>query len=183
MNPLLVTMSGPEKIDLQKLSDFEAGIATLVLIDKMYPGIKFKDLESLANSDSMSGWWTDAKKAVGSAASGVGNIVSSAVGMVGNTSGSAVRLLTDTKVIDGASRIGTAYATGGGSEGVKGFFNSLGMTGATSQGAAGGIDDFISFISGLGSSAKDKDAGNKPNYVPYLIGGGALLLVVLVAKK
>lgn len=181
-DPLLVTMAGPRGLpDISHMSNFEAGIATLVLLDKVYPGIRWRDLPALAEGrgpEAMAGWWTDLKKATSSVKDGIGDVLKSTYTTVGGAVGDAVRLVTDEKVIDGASRLGTAYATGGGSEGLRSIANQ-----------GGPLDSLLEFVSGLGERAKVANvqtAGMGPgvnaSMLPWLLGGG-LLLVLLVGRR
>ena len=177
--PLLITMQGPRGLpDISQMSNFEAGIATLVLLDKVYPGIRFRDLPGLVERpESMAGWWTDLKKATSSVKDGIGDVLKSTYTTVAGGVGDAVRLVTDEKVIDGASRLGTAYATGGGSEGLRAI---------SSQG--GPLDSLISFVSNLGQQAKTANVqtasvgGVNASILPWAIGGG-LLLVLLAGRR
>lgn len=185
-NHLLVTMAGPRDLpDISRMSNFEAGIATLVLLDKVYPGVRWRDIPAIAEGyrpESLSGWWTDLKKATGDVKDGIGDVLKSAVDVGGDVVGSAVRLVTDEKVIDGASRIGTAYATNGGSEGVRQLFGGSGGQGS------GPVDALLSFISGLGERAKSANiqaagvGGMSPAILPWALGGG-LLLVLLMGRR
>lgn len=184
-NPVLVTMAGPRDLpDISRMSNFEAGIATLVMLDKVYPGIRWRDLPALADGyqpEAMAGWWTSLKKAVGDVKDGVGDVLKSTGDYVGSAFGSTVRLATDEKVIDGASRIGTAYATNGGSEGVRQLFGGSGESGSP-------FDAVMSFISGLGEKAKSANiqaagvGGMSPAILPWALGGG-LLLVLLMGRR
>lgn len=181
--PALVTMAGPNSLpDISRMSNFEAGIATLVLLAKAYPGIRFGDIPSLMAPERMSGWWTDLKHAAGDIKDGVGDVLKDTFSNSANAAGDAVRLVTDEKVIDGVSRIGTAYATDGGSEGVRSL---LGGGGSGSP-----VDALMDFISNLGSSAKSANVQaasvgnmNVPGgLLPWLLGGGAVL-VLLMRKR
>lgn len=180
--PALVTMAGPNSLpDLSRMSNFEAGIATLVSLAKVYPGIRFRDIPSLLEPERMSGWWTDLKHTVGDVKDGIGDVLKDTYSAVGKDAGDALRLVTDKKVIDGASRIGTAYATDGGSEGVRNLFGG--------DGSGSPVDALMNFISNLGSSAKsqNKQAASVGNMnlpgglLPWLLGGGAVL--VLLARR
>ena len=181
MDPVLVTMNGPRGLQVSNLSNFEAGIAFLTLVDRLSPGITFGELvRSMEVSEYMAGWWTDLKKATSSVKDGIGDVLKSTMETVGSAAGSSVRLVTDEKVIDGASRLGTAWATGGGSEGVRSVLGGGNMA-----------DQLIGFISSLGDSFKAKSApieqasmggGMNAAMLPWLIGGGALL-VLLVGRR
>lgn len=178
MNPLLVTMRGPGEIDIPSLSNFEAGIAFLTLINRMSPGITFGQLAALIDTpERMGGWWTDLKRSVGDVKDGIGDVLKDTASAIGGGAGDAVRLVTDEKVLDAASRAATAYATGGGSEGVR---NALGGT----SGGGGMVDQFIGFISSLGSSFKGVASnqasvgGVSSNVLPWALAGGAVLVVL-----
>lgn len=181
--PLLVTMAGPRGgFDLDSMSNFEAGIAVLVALDKVYPGIRWRDLPALAGRpEIMGGWWTDLKKSVGDVKDGIGDVLKDTFDYVGEAGGATVRLATDEKVIDGASRIGTAYATNGGSEGIRQLFGGGGGSGSPA-------DAILSFLSGLGEKAKSANVqaagmtGMSPAILPWAIGGG-LLLVLLMGRR
>lgn len=178
MNPLLVTMRGPGEIDIASLSNFEAGIAALSLIGRAIPGITFGDLVRMNQDGRMGDLWTFTKR-VGSA---IGDTVSNVVDKVGSVAGSAVRLITDEKVIDGASRIGQAYATSGGSEGVRSMFGG-GAEGNQVVDFISQIGEFFKGVSGPGGQTQVASAGTA-NVTPWLLGGGlALVLVLLVARK
>lgn len=172
--PALITMHGPKRnnargFDLSKMSNFEAGIATLILIDEVYPGAKFKDLPAIAaryHGEALSGWWTDFKSSVGDVKDGIGDVLKSTFSTVGGGAGDALRLATDEKVVSGATKWGTAYASGG---------------------ASGIADEIFNFMASLGSSAKaavpDGAAEATKNVLPWALAGGGALLLVLIAKK
>lgn len=188
--PLLVTMSGPDGIDLDKVNDFEAGLAFLNLVGKVYPDATFGDLPYIAAgipaNARMAGWLTDIRKtvtkSVGSVKDGIGDALKSTFKLGGEAAGSAVRLVTDEKVLDGASRIGAAYATYGGSEGFA----------QVMQSATGGdksmVDSLVGFIASLGQTAKSQPpimvgsaagfGGVPGNMLPWLIGAGVLVAVL-----
>lgn len=174
MNPLLVTMRGPGEIRIDELSNFEAGIAFLTLVNDLNPGVTFGELgRALDDPETMAGLWSKLKKAASSVKNGVGDVLKSTADYVGGVAGSAVRLVTDEKVIDGASRLGTAYATGGGSEAVKGVL-----------GGGSAADQVIDFISNLGNTFKTQTAPMTQSgmfnagSLPWIIGGGALLVLL-----
>lgn len=195
MNPLLVTMRGPSDIQIEDLSNFEAGIAFLVMLDQLAPGITFGDLPKLAAGETLSGFnifratsnlvkgvgsgVADAAgtvaKGIGTVKDGVGDVLRDTFTTVGKGAGDAIRLVTDEKVVDGASRIGTAYATSGGSEGVRNLF------GGSDTG-----ESILQFISNLGSSFKGASSapvseasmfGGTKN-LPWVIAGGAVLVLL-----
>jgi hypothetical protein len=182
MNHTLVTMRGPGEIDYSNLSDFEAGIATLALINDVYPGIRWKDLPGLAagvRPGTMDGWLTNLKKAVGTVKDGIGDVLKDTGNYVGGALGDTVRLATDEKVIDGAARLGTAYATNGGSEGVRSLFGDKNDVGGK----------VLEFISGLGASAKSGTlntagaGGVNMSVLPWAIGGFAVLALVFGGRR
>lgn len=178
MNPLLVTMRGPGEIDIASLSNFEAGIAALSLVGRALPGLTFGDLARM-NDGRMSGSLWDGLKSVGSA---IGDTVSNIVDKAGSVMGSAVRLVTDEKVIDGASRLGQAYATSGGSEGVRSMFGG-GAEGNQVVDFVSQIGEFFKGVTGSSGQTQVASAG-AANVTPWLLGGGlALVLVLLVARK
>lgn len=186
-NPLLVTMSGPgAEMDVGSLSNFEAGIAFLALLDQVMPGVKMGDLPRLAaEAERMAGFdfWRGTKNVFGDIGSGVKNLVSGTgdvlkdtFSTVGDWTGDAIRLAADEKVIDAASRYGSAYATQGGSEGVRSLFGG---------GDAGDMaEKVLGFISNLGASFKQNAAA--PNQagmfnaqtLPWILGGGVVLALL-----
>lgn len=179
-NPLLVTMRGPAgEIEIPSMSNFEAGIAFLTLLNRLSPGITFGQLASVLDSPSgrMAGWnpLGDIYHAVGAVKDGIGDVLKDTASAIGGSAGDAVRLVTDEKVIDGAARLGTAYASNGGSEGVR---SALGGGGSV-------VDQLIGFVSNLGSSFKSNtptmqaDVGGLPGGVlPWAIAGGAVLVIL-----
>jgi hypothetical protein len=191
MNPLLVTMRGQNGFDVRNLSNFEAGIAFLTLLNRLSPGITFGKLArsmDAAGAGLMAGWWTDIKKSAGDIKDGIGDVLKDTWDTIGGGAGDAVRLVTDEKVIDGASRLGTAYATNGGSEGVRSVLD--GLTGG-GGGDASAVDKVMAFIASLGSSFKSKADGAGLNQagmfsgaaLPWLVGGGLVLFLVTGRRK
>jgi hypothetical protein len=201
MNPLLVTMRGPDEIKFHELSNFEAGIIMLHKLDQMLPGVTWGQL-IYAGRDTMGRSWLermaskaggavmDAGRGVGGAAMDVarssGDIIKSAVDATGEKIGEATRLFTDEKVVDGASRAYKAYTDGGGIAGFWGgssiFGQNSGTSDAEGESAAGGIWDFIT---NLGSSAKKSASANQAglfgipsNVLPWAIAGGAVLVIL-----
>jgi len=175
-NPLLITMSGPGDVDLSQLSNFEAGILTLALIDRVYPGIRWRDLPAVAGGfrpEVLNGWLTNLTRAVGNVKDGVGDVLKDTANYVGGAFGDTVRLATDDKVIDGAARLGTAYATGGGSEGVRQLF---------AGDVGGAANSFLDFVSGLGEKAKGMTTagagGMDMSVLPWAIGGAVVLALI-----
>jgi len=180
MKNSLISMAGPTDFDVSKLSNFEAGIAALMVAAQVYPGLTWGDVARLTAGEKMGGWWTDLKHVAGDVKDGVGDVFKGVGDWVGDKGGEVVRLGTDEKVIDGASRLGTAYATGGGSEGARGFLEQLGL----SSDSSGSIMDFIS---GLGDSFKggSGDGVNKSSILgmdakvfPWAVAGVAVLVLV-----
>jgi len=175
--PALITMQGPRRpgagaFDISKMSNFEAGVATLVLINDVYPGARFSDLPNIAarvSAEPLAGWWTSLKSGLGDIKDGIGDVLKDTFSTVGGGAGDAIRLASDPKVIDAASRAGSAYATGGASEGAR----SMG-------------DKIFDFISTLGSSAKsatDPGVGDTTKSIlPWALAGGAVLLLVAIKK-
>lgn len=187
MNPLLVTMHGGNSLDVRGLSNFEAGLAFLTLVDKMAPGITWEQLDDLARGygagDRMSGWLTDLGHAVGQVKDGIGDVLKDTVSTVGSIGGSTVRLATSPNVINGVSQMGAAYATGGGSTAVTGLLQSLGMS-------AGSASQVTDFISSLGDNFKAQNqlqaasvgGGGGLGALPWIIAGG-VVLVLLVGRR
>lgn len=192
MNPLLVTMRGPGELNIPALSNFEAGIAFLTLLNRMSPGLTFGQLAAAMDAPAgrLAGWWTDLKKSVGDVKDGVGDVLKDTWDGIGETAGSAVRLVTDEKVLDGASRIGAAYATWGGSEGARDFMKSIGGGGGGGE-SGGAVDSLMNFISSLGSSFKSSASAQTMNTagmfgggaLPWIIGGGLVLFLVTGRRK
>ncbi len=186
-NPILVTMRGPARaLDVRTLSNFEAGIAALSLIGRMVPGLTFGQMAAMVDRpQGMAGWWSDLKSAAGDVKDGLGDVLKDTAGFIGETVGSSVRLVTDEKVVDGASRIGAAYATSGGSEGVRA------MLGGSSTGNET-VDGLLNFISSLGENFKAKadvqaaSANTSLAGVPvwvWGIGGVAVLWSLLGSRR
>lgn len=199
MNPLLVTLRGPGQIDLSSLSNFEAGVVFLSLVDQLAPGIKFGELPALAASGRMAGFnlFRAVGNLVGDTASGVvsvgkgaakgiyegagalkdgvGDVFKSTFTTAADASGDTVRLLTDEKVLDGISRIGSAYASQGGSEGVRKLFS-----GDSGQ-------KVLDFFSALGDSFKSEGGAvatsSSSSWLPWALGGGAVLLTVMLVRR
>ena len=163
--------SGAVWMDPAGKSDFDAGLLFLGAIARMMPGLTWSDLQ---RPQFMAGWLTDIGHAVGNLKDGIGDVLKDTFTTVGSAGGDVVRLATDPKVADTVSRAATAYATGGGSEGVNGLMDALkniftpsGQQAVANVGAnykAGGINFANPWVIGAG------------------VGMGALLLIV-VAKK
>lgn len=187
MNPLLITMAGPNDIDMSNLSNFEAGIATLALINRVYPGVKWGDLPvlaSLRDGEPMRGWLTDIGKTIGNVKDGIGDVLKDTFTTVGGGAGDAVRLVTSAPVMDAATRAGAAYATGGGSEAARGVLGQL--FGSSGDAMDSQVSQLMDFISGLGSNAKAGPggaAGAGVNFLPWALGAVAVLGIVMIAKK
>lgn len=190
MNPLLVTMHGPNELDVTSLSNFEAGIAFLTLVDKLVPGVSWDQLDALAKGygagDRLSGWWTDLKHSVGDVKDGIGDVLKSTVDVVGGVGGSTVRLATSPTVISGVSQMGAAYATGGGSTAVTGLLQSLGMSPDSSK----QMTDFISSLgdnfktqAGLQASSVGGGGGAMGGALPWVLAGGVVLVLLAVTRK
>lgn len=190
MNPLLVTMHGGNSLDVGSLSNFEAGLAFLTLVDKLVPGITWNQLDSLAAGygagGRMAGWWTDLKHSVGDVKDGIGDVLKSTVDVVGGIGGDTIRLGTDPKVLSGVSQIGMAYATGGGSAGVTGLLQSLGM----SSGSANQVTDFISSLgnnfktqSQLQAAGMGGGGGAMGGALPWVLAGGVVLVLLVATRK
>lgn len=187
-NPLLVTLSGPSEsraMDYQSMSDFEAGLGALALVGKMYPGARFKDLAAIAARGpvAMGGWLTDSFRAVsrvtGDIKDGLGDVLKDTISTVGDVGGSSVRLVTDEKVLDGASKIAAAYESGGASTAITSLFGS-------------GAQPLQDFISTLGQNFKDLVAQQAPaagggaksaSVLPWVLGGVGVLGVVVLATR
>ncbi len=182
MSGSLITMAGPANggIDVRNLSNMEAGLAFLGLVNKIYPGITWGELHAMGMGQEVMGrsFWDRVGGVLSDVKSTVSDVVSKTTSTIGDAAGSALRLVTDEKVIDGASRIGEAYATGGQSEAMKSYGAQL-----------------LDFVSHLGSSAKDTatagSSGSGGNAAGGLaevldvygkpiawIAGGAVVLVV-----
>lgn len=178
-NPVLVTMRGPSgALDVRALSNFEAGVAALSLIGRIVPGLTFGQMAAMVDRpETMGDLWSFTKRAVSTVSDGIGDVLKSTASYVGDSVGSAVRLVTDEKVIDGASRLGQAYATGGGSEGVRTMLGGS-NTGNTT------VDSLINFVSSLGENFKAKadvqaaSAGTSLAGVPVWVWGVGGVLVV-----
>jgi len=173
-NSMLVSMAGPDSPSLQDLSDVEAGIAALVMLNNFYPGITFAELDRMMfpGVDTMGKKCTGVFGCIGSFFSDstglLGRTFSDAGSKMGEWGGDLVRLFTDKKVIDGASRIGAAYASGGASEAAQTFGQKA-----------------MNFLSNLGSSFKGEDGktqagmmGLPGGLLPWAIAGGVVLVLL-----
>ena len=189
-DPLIVTMAGPNDLDLRRLSNMEAGLVLLSKVTRAYPGITWGQLADMAGRpELMGGWLTDLGHKVASATRGgtsavmdVGrgaggtvmdvtrsgnSLIGDAFDATGDKIADAVRVFTDKKVIDGLNSSYESFSKSGGITGAVGggLFN-FGSDDATgedgqSKSAMGGIWDFIV---NLGAGAKSKlNAGSAPN--------------------
>lgn len=207
MNPMLITMQGPDKLKLSDLSNFEAGVLTLATVDRLSPGITFGQLPEFAArlqsidgnrmgfsfsdiGDYVSNRISDPLKDVKS----VGSVVGDALAKVGDGAGSAVRLVTDKKVVDGLNSSYESFTKSGGIRGaVVGSFASGNDSGSMSD-YAGSIWDLITQT---GASAKaNPPAGegimgfiSELNYTlpgglaPWAIGTGVLVFFALKGHR
>ena len=162
MNASLITMAGPGSIDVRKLSNMEAGLAFLGLVNQLYPGLTWGELHAMGLGQEVMGrsFWDKVGGALSDVKSTVSDVVSKTVSTAGDVAGSAIRLVTDEKVIDGASRIGAAYATGGQSEAAGGVLGKIG-----------------DFVSNLGSQVKETasaSAAGAPSVGGIKLPGGVL---------
>lgn len=164
--------SGAVWMDPTGKSDFDAGLLFLGAVARMMPGLTWSDLQ---RPQFMAGWLTDFGHAVGNLKDGIGDVLKDTFTTVGGGAGDAVRLATDPQVADTVSRAATAYATGGGSEGVNGIMDALKNIFTPSGQQA---------VANVGASYKQASGFSFSN--PWVIGGTALfggLLLVMVAKK
>lgn len=178
------------RYDPRKMSDFEAGIHFLSTVAWMYPGITFGEFFKLAqdpNTAVVMGKKCRGFGCIGSFFSDstkwIGRNVSDAVGLFARKGGEAVRLLTDEKVINGASKIGSMYANGGGGAASNGFLSRVfGQSGAQS------IDDFMKKIGGLwkgGSGGGGAQQSAAPGAISpaLMLGVGGLITFGLVVSR
>jgi len=172
MKPQLVTMRGPSGVQASGYDDFSLAMLALIELAKRNPGMTWGDLLAMGATGRMSGSiWDKIGNVVKAPIEFVGDKISDAVGVIGGATGSAVRLATDEKVLDGASRLATAYATGGTSE------------------AAGGVGQKIAdFFSNMGAAVRTETTGinaasaGSIGGVPVwavVAGGGVVLLTLL----
>lgn len=205
MSSRLITMSGPVMVDVAELSNFEAGVLALAELNRAVPGITWGQLAAGVDRGAMNGWLTDIGKSVSRTVSkggsavmdvgrGAGDLVKNAFDATGSKMGDAVRLLTDEKVIDGATKGYTAYTDSGGVAGFWGgssFFgdsgSSSGESGGAMQSAASGVWDFIT---NLGAGVKKQASTNQAasfggglpgGPFPWIVGG--VFAFYLVARK
>lgn len=171
MNAKLITMDGAAgeitifDFDPLKMNDFEAGLHFFKVISVLNPGIMLSDI---IQNDGMSGWWTDLKHAVGDVKDGIGDVISDTYSLVGRNLSDAidltVRTAGDEGLQDAIARGGAAYATGGVSEGIRGFFS----------GASGGQTEDDNAISKAGAAWKVSLEN------PAIIGGIMIALIAIV---
>lgn len=204
-NPMLITMAGPQggAIDMSKLSNFEAGILTLGVINQLYPGIKFGQLPALAmgtRGQTMGRkWWEKAlatvnpveqfhnvSGVVGDVKDGIGDVLQDTFSSSGDAGGGLVRLLTDKKVIDGANSSYSSFTDSGGIFGAVGGSGLSDFFGGGDEGdsKAAGMWDFIT---NLGSNAKGNAqlsgvAGLPGGILPWAL-GGAVVLTLLFGRR
>lgn len=179
MNPLLVTMRGKNDFNLESVSNFEAGLITLAELNRMVPGITWRQMFAGVDKQVMSGWLTDLGHIAGKTVRSVGEVVSTTLDYGGSKAGEAVRLVADDKVMNAATTAAAAYATGGGSAALQG------LTG----GDKGAADSIWQFIAALGSNAKEQAAGlntagtslgGMPSgALPWVIAGGVVLVLMV----
>jgi hypothetical protein len=188
------------------LPDWKAGLMVLNGIGQLFPDLTWNDFrpenwpltKKLINQDlknmSMSGncsgcamagkcGWnpSDWGSCIQNFASDTKDTIGEAVNWLGDSSGDAIRLITDEEVLDGASRIASAYLTYGGSEQIEALLG---------EGDAAALAKNL--LTGIGSKSKDKidKAALGGNLIPgienkYLVYGGIgvgalVLLIVLI---
>lgn len=183
-DPLIVTMAGPNDLDLRRLSNMEAGLVILSQVTRAHPGITWGQLANLAGRpELMGGWLTDLSHKVASvsrgATSSVADVGRGAGGVVmdvtrsgnsligdafdatGDKIADAVRVFTSKKVIDGLNSSYSSFSQSGGITGAigGGLFNS-GAGGGDAAGAdgqqSGSMGGIWDFIVNLGAGAKAK---------------------------
>jgi len=161
-------------INPTELSNIDAGIQVLYAIEKEYPGITWGELISMSRKSKLGNIFGDFGNWVADKAGAVGD-------KLGDWGGSAVRLVTDKEVKDGITSYAASYATGGGSSALEGLFG---------EDSGISLSQIKQLVSGLGQSSKQEvqaagfggmDFGNiDPKLL--MIGGGALILLVLLLK-
>jgi len=135
----LVTLSGNEnfskvnpallKINPKDLDDSQAGLLFMRILSEAHPGITWGEYYKIIGNSTAPANLAGLKSFLGSIYDGGKGFIGDVTEGVGDILGSGVRLATDEQVINGVSRIGTAYATGGSSEGLMSIFSSLGAGG------------------------------------------------------
>jgi len=167
-------MSGPGDVAIDKMSNFEAGLAFLGVLNQLYPGIRFNQLRELAAGrevETMGGFslnpmdaFRSIKKVVGDIKDGAGDILKDTFDAVADKGGDAVRLATDEKVVNGATQLYSNYLTGG--------LNP---------------DELMNFVTNLGAQTKAKAAaasGALPGGIlPWALGAGGLVLVLVMTGR
>lgn len=160
-------------------SDFDAGLLFFAAVARMYPGLTWDDIlhpQLMGRS-----WFTrqvdNLTHAVGNVKDGIGDVLKDSISTLGDVGGSTIRLAADPSVAGAISRAGSAYATGGASEGVNSFLASLGSI-FSPQGQQ--------VVSAAGASYKQNVSGGFSFSNPWVLGGvlgaGALVLV-MVARR
>jgi hypothetical protein len=154
-------------------NDFDAGLLFFAAVSRMYPGITWDDI---LQPQRMAGWLTDLGHAVGNVKDGIGDVLKDTVSTVGDIGGSTVRLAADPAVASAITRAGSAYATGGASEGANSIMAALGNI-FSPQGQQ--------VVSQAGAAYK-QNVGGFSFSNPWVLGGtaaAAALLLILVVKK
>jgi len=200
MKAQLTTLQGPargEIPDVRKLSDFEAGLFFLKMLDDVQPGFTWKDFLSVGNMLGCPGcafmagkcgdWdlFCKTQNLVGD----VIDVIGDSANWLADKGGDLVRLATDEEVFSTVTRALTAYASGGGSEALKLILDNVWkMTPSQQQQVAGqmGISrEELLAIAGTGKTVKEGGAwGWLKSPVTWVVGGIAgVSLVVLAVKK
>lgn len=215
-SPMLVTMSGPSpvledgSIDVTRLSNFEAGLAMMGLIHRVYPDVTFGELPKLAYAPGAEfmgrGFWerqlshvTDTlspgkvfnsvSSGVGDVKDGIGDVLKDTFNSSGDAGGNVVRLLTNKKVIDGANSSYASFTDSGGIVGAiggKGISNIFGGGDSSSSGTAG--NSLMDWITHLGAATKAKAAqadmsGLPGGLLPWAVGASVVLFVVFGRRE
>ncbi len=135
----LVTLSGQPRpfnetlinINPRELSNTQAGLVFFKIVAEAYPGITWGQWAEMAKNykgnKRLSGAWENFKGGVGDIYDGVAGVSKDVISGVGDIGGSTIRLLTDEEVAGTVMRAGSAYATGGGSEGLLAMFGQGGI--------------------------------------------------------
>lgn len=190
----LISMAGPSGLDVDGISNFEAGVIVLAELDKAVPDITWRELfllgDAVGDPEKMGrsllgriGAAINPMPVIRSVGHIVGEVtretghVAGQVGRAtGDVVGGSVRLLTDESVVDGLARAWNAFKGGGG------------VLGAGGEGGAGGsgnpLDALIGFISSIGQKAKNENQASLFGLTPaaWGIGIGASLLLLLIFK-
>jgi len=202
MTARLITMAAPaseQDIDISDLSDYEAGLAFLGMVNQIYPGVTMRQLGQLAYgnrietmgrsfwerqlshvSDALSPTKTfnKVKTAVGDIKDGIGDVLKDTFDATADAGGSIVRLFTDKKVVDGLNSSYESFTSSGG---------ILGAVGGSSL--SEGASNFVTFLTNLGNKAKaNANAASTsmglPDWaIPVGIGGVALILLLRRRRK